>query len=481
MKERHVRRPRFATAVLLSLIILLALGLRFACYTGPIGSDDHDYYLAAHEMYQGIYHPSNNYWKNRFGMILPIFAFYEAFGTNEFAAAGWPMLCSAGAVMVCYFLGKSLLDARTGLLAALLLAFYPLDIHYSGLILPDIPLSFLMAASVLAFITGCQSEKYGPVLFFVSGLLLAVAYSCRSMAVILLPFLLLYAAVFEKKMKPSYLLFVLGFLAVTAAEGLYYAANGLSPLHNIRLNARAAIAVNTAGECSTSLAYYPIVIFRNVNVFGAYFFLFVSAMVVAGIKRERGPLILLAWAGSILLILQFGVVGIHPLIPIVKVRKFLNFATVPLILLGAWTLMKLRGRYRWTVVAFLAASSLYFLRPYVYSANGTPEASGSNIRNVVAYLETMPPKPIYADLRTQAMMMITSRFELTSDRFRNLYEIGSPEELKDCYVVINRFYAHFDRTNPYAKVPYFVANYPAGIPPRWRAKDFVQSAVLDVP
>jgi len=97
---------RFQNAILLSLIILLALGVRLYHYTGPIGSDDTWYYLGAYEMYDGTYEPGDNYWKTRYGMLLPIAASYMVFGANEFAAALWPMLCSLGAVAVCYFLGK---------------------------------------------------------------------------------------------------------------------------------------------------------------------------------------------------------------------------------------------------------------------------------------------------------------------------------------------------------------------------------------
>ncbi|MBI5115434.1 glycosyltransferase family 39 protein [Candidatus Poribacteria bacterium] len=476
-----MKYPRFANAVAFPLVILIALAMRLLFYTGPIGSDDHDYYLGAYEVYKGTYHPSDNYWKNRFGMLLPIAASYELFGTNEFAAAVWPMACSLAAVVVCYALGKFLVDKRTGLLGALLLAFYPLDIHYSGMILPDIPLSFLMAASALAFLRACQSEKYGPILFFVSGLMLAIAYSCRSMAIIIGPFLLMYVAFFRKKMSLSYLLFAAGFLTIIFSEGIYYYLNGLSPLHNLRLNANAAIAVNSSGECSTSQSYYPQAVFQNLTVFGPYFFLFLPAMAFSLIKRERGALILLTWAGTILLILQFGFVSISPLIPLLKVRKFLIFTNVPLALLAAWALMKLSGRLRLSIVVAIIGVSIYLILPYNYWANGTPETSGANVRKVVAYLKQLPPKPVYADLRTAAMLMLVSGFEMKLDQFRDLYEVTSPQELKNCYVVINKFYARFDTANPYARVPYFVANYPMGVPAYWRAKDFELSAVLNVP
>jgi len=472
---------RFANAIFLFLIIILALGVRLRHYTGPVGSDDTWYYLGAYEIYEGTYHPADNYWRTRYGMLLPILASYKLFGTNEFSAALWPMLCSLGAVAVCYFLGKLAFDARTGLLAALLLAFYPLDVHYSGLILPDIPLSFLMGASVLAFLHAGRSEKYAPALLYLSGVMMAVAYSCRSMAVILLPFFLLYVVFFEKKFKISYFLFGAGFLTIIVAESLYFVSEGLSPLHNFTLNAKAAIAVNSSGECSTSQSYYPAAIFKNLTIFGSYFFLFLPAMVFSIIKRERGALIFLAWAGVILVVLQFGFVSAFPPIPIVKVRKFLNFATVPLILLGAFALMHLRARYRGLIVAALAVTSLFLMRGHTYSANRTPGAWGGNMREVGAYLKKMPRKTVYADGRTSGMLRLVSNFELESDRFRDLYDVSSPDEIENSYVVINKFYAQFDLSNPYASVPRFAATYPAGIPPSWKKKDFWQSAVLDVP
>jgi 4-amino-4-deoxy-L-arabinose transferase-like glycosyltransferase len=471
----------FWEILLLVFILLLALGLRIAHYTGPIGSDDQDYYLAAYDIYQGHYQPSDNYWKNRFGMVLPIAASYELFGTNEYAADAWPMLASVGAIFICFLLGKKLLDVQTGLLGALLLAFYPLDIHYSGLILPDIPLSFLMAGSVFAFISATGSAKYSAGLYFLSGLLLGVAYSCRSMAVILLPVFVLYIILFDRKPRPGYLLFAAGLILIPLLEGWYYYQSGLTPLHNILLNKEAALQVNAAGECSTSQLYYPNAITKNLSVFGPYFYLFVPALILALVKRKRGALILALWAGILLIILQFGVVSIHPLIQIVKVRKFLNFVTVPLVLLGAWALVQLRLQIRTAVIILLFGASLFLLRPYRYAANSTPEASGSYIRYAAKYLEEVPPKPIYADLRTQAMLMISSQFKLQPERFRNLYEVRSPYELRDCYVVINGFYAKFDAAAPWADVPQFVAHYPESIPRNWKAKDFFFSAVYTVP
>ena len=472
---------RYGNAILLCLIILLALYVRLRHYTGPIGSDDTWYYLAAHEIYEGVYEPADNYWRTRYGMLLPIAASYWIFGTNEFAAAVWPMVCSLGAVALCYFLGKTALTAKTGLLAAVLLAFYPLDIHYSGLILPDIPLSFLMAASVLAFLHGSRSERRAPVFYLVSGLLMAAAYSCRSMAVILLPFMALHVIFFEKKLKPSHLFFVVGFLALISVESLYFTLKGLGPLHNFKINASAAIAVNASGECSVSQAYYPTVIFQNLTVFGPYFFLFLPALVFSAIKRERGALIFLAWAGVILIVLQFGYVSLLPPLPIVKVRKFLNFATVPLVLLAAHALMQLRVRYRWAVVVSVAALSLYLIRGHTYLSNRTPETSGGNIRYVAEYFRKAPLKTIYAEKRTRGMLRLVSGFELEADRFMPLYDVKYPGELDNCYVVINKFYAQFDQTNPYATVPAFVAAYPDSIPPLWEPVDFWQSAVLVVP
>ena len=74
-----------------------------------------------------------------------------------------------------------------------------------------------------------------------------------------------------------------------------------------------------------------------------------------------------------------------------------------------------------------------------------------------------------------------SGFELEADRFMYLYDVKHPDELENCYVVINKFYAQFDRTNPYATVPAFVAAYPDSIPPSWEPVDFWHSAVLVVP
>ena len=489
-----MKLTRHQNAILLGLIILLALALRLWHYTGPIGSDDTSYFLGAYEIVDGTYEPGTNYWKLRYGMTLPIAASFKAFGTNEFAAAFWPMLCSLGAVAACYFLGKLVIDAATGLLAATLLAFYPLDIHYSGLILPDIPLSFLMAASVLAFLHAGKSEKRAPWLYLLSGALMAAAYSCRSMAVILLPFFAVHIVFFERKFKPVHFMMAAGFLAVMSLESVYFTLKGLGPLYNFHLNAAAALAVNASGECSTSQAYYPTVMFskENMPVFGPYFFLFLPSMVYAAVKRERGGLTFLAWAGLLLLILQFGFVSFSPPIPMVKVRKFLNFASVPLVLTAAYALMSVKGRFRWgpiavsAVVVTLACVSMYFIKGSTYAQNRTPEAPGGFMRQAVAYLEDAPLKPIYADRRTIGMLRLLSGFELEPDRFVDIYTVGSADELENCYLVVNWFYVRFDRARlirekSSERIPAFLTSDPPRIPPDWKAKHFPGSTVFEAP
>jgi hypothetical protein len=274
-----------------------------------------------------------------------------------------------------------------------------------------------------------------------------------------------------------------GFLAVMSLESVYFTLKGLGPLYNFHLNADAAIAVNSSGECSTSQAYYPGVILSrgNMAVFGPYFLLFIPSMVYAAIKRERGGLTFIAWAGVLLLILQFGFVSFSPPIRMVKVRKFLNFATVPLVMTAAYALMSLRARYRIAVVIVVAALSLYLIRAHTYSHRSTPETWGGYMRGAGTYLEQLPPKTIYADGRTSGMLRLATDYRLEADRFVDLYKIDSADELENCYVVINKFYASFDQRNPFADVPDFLKANPPKIPPHWKGKDFLLSAVYDVP
>ena len=79
------------------------------------------------------------------------------------------------------------------------------------------------------------------------------------------------------------------------------------------------------------------------------------------------------------------------------------------------------------------------------------------------------------------MHRISTDFELEADLFVDLYGISSTDELGNCYVVVNRFYAVFDQKNPYANVPDFITANPPQIPPDWKSRNFIQSVVFDVP
>ena len=138
----------------LIIILVIAITLRIVFYTGVNFNDDLVYLNFAHDITTGKFHPHPYIFATRLLMQYPIAFFFLLFGVSEFSATLYLILASLGTIIFTYLIGKELFNNLTGLLAALLLAFLPLDIIYSTTITPDVPTAFYLAASVYLFIMG---------------------------------------------------------------------------------------------------------------------------------------------------------------------------------------------------------------------------------------------------------------------------------------------------------------------------------------
>jgi mannosyltransferase len=103
-------------------------------------------------------------------------AWTDIFGRSESAHRSLPMLLSAFAVPLLAVLGRVVLDARTGMLAALLLAVSPISIELANEARVYALVQFLAIASTLLFLSWLRSHK--PASLILYGLLVAaICYS----------------------------------------------------------------------------------------------------------------------------------------------------------------------------------------------------------------------------------------------------------------------------------------------------------------
>ncbi len=223
--EMQGAKPGIHGMVYLKLvgIVLVALGVRLWLLTGFYGSDDLVYGGAVFSILQGDWNPRGYIGSLRYGMNVPIAASVWLFGGSEYAYALYPLACSLINIVLVWRLGKILFDESTGLIAAVLMAFCPLDIIWSGRIQADAPLMMWMSASALAFLEGCrrQDPLNRSLLCLLSGLFLGLGYTTKNVAIFLGP-LFLFCLILRRAKWKDCVTAGCGFLIVAGMESLFF-------------------------------------------------------------------------------------------------------------------------------------------------------------------------------------------------------------------------------------------------------------------
>ena len=98
----------------------------------------------------------------RIGTWYPAALGYALFGINNVGLVIYPLVMSVLAIVVMAKLGTRLFDRRTGLFAALLLAFYPLDVELSTRLLPDALLAAWSLVAIYFLLTADLLQEEGP-------------------------------------------------------------------------------------------------------------------------------------------------------------------------------------------------------------------------------------------------------------------------------------------------------------------------------
>jgi hypothetical protein len=180
----------FAPRALAAILALAAL-LRIVFFIGLVGGDPQDdgiYYGNALFLYNDgpkyldLYKnlptdkPANPIaaFHLRPMVTYPTAAAFVLFGPGEISAAVWPLLISLVGVFVVYRLGTRLHDTFVGLVAALLCAFYPLEVINGTRILSDVQVGVFSAIALLLLLEA--RNRNSSALYVISGAAAAGAY-----------------------------------------------------------------------------------------------------------------------------------------------------------------------------------------------------------------------------------------------------------------------------------------------------------------
>lgn len=320
---------------LLPLVLLLALALRLCFAAGISGNDDLSVANSAVGILDHGFAVPGGHYAARFGLTWPLAALFAVAGVGVPQLVFWPLLVSLLGVWLAWWLGSRLFDPTTGLLAALALAFYPMDVEYAGLFFPDLIKGVALAAAVACAIEPHARRGLGSAI--AAGALWAYAYYVKIDAAVLLFVLLLAWALGYLRFGRLVLVGLVAFLLVGVELAAYAALTG-DPFYHAALERRAANEVLAAGMDYRALFTYPKAMFVTVYETGAHFYVLLLGVLLALLLRRRPALFLAGWVAIALAWLMFGVdpfgatIRLKPQIS----RYLLDFA-VPMAVLIGWT------------------------------------------------------------------------------------------------------------------------------------------------
>ncbi len=390
-RDRDERRRRL---VLLALVIIMgyALVYQLVFVEGPsYFGDDTVYTYYANLALHGTFSENMDIFSVRLLNIYPIALFYALFGIGKLSSAGWAIVSFLGSIAIAFLLGRELYDEYAGLLAALLLSFFPLLVALSGTPSPNIPEMFLAGLAVLAAVYGVRRNSRG--WYFASGasLVAAVLATPESGYIVPVVFAYLLAELLRKKIRVdrTSLFFVAGILIAGASVLLVNYVSCGNPLQTLTVtsavystagtpaegiiintnpyfyfgvmfpyNAIGSLASMLAGHNLGPTAIWNYVFQANYNFAGFFFYAFALCAAYLLLARERRAYVPLLWFAIGFLFLEFGPIYVS-LVPFKyllthRLERYLTLIAIPLALTVSFAVMSLRERLRKAKHGYLA-------------------------------------------------------------------------------------------------------------------------------
>ena len=435
--REKINRMLGNTKLLLFLIVIFGLVLRIIFFSGMGISDDLAYSKAAHDINEGkgIDPDSTLTLSTRLGLVYATALSYRLFGINDFSSVIFVLITSIGSIILIFYFGKLLFNKNTGLMAAFLLSFFPLDIAYSTKLGSDLPSAFFMALGVYIFLYSETKSKLKHGLgYFLSGIFIGIGYLIRESALLIALFFII-CIIYKRRIKKEYFLVPLGVLTIFAIESLIFLNLTGDPFFRMHASQaylkEAVIAHNYFGrlDLPTGLFHYPYMILTSdISIF--YIFIFIAALYFLA-YRKKEAYILLFWFIPLLLYLSFGSESLTQYIPFRAVDRYLSVITIPGILLLALFLAEKKASIKKiimpTSLTVLIITSIAFV--YIREDRNLLD----NIRALHPYLKTLD-KPIYIDDRSIKELNYVSAYNNKVDMREYPNEL---KDVKDSYIVIN--------------------------------------------
>ncbi len=471
-EARRWRTIRFTgSAAGLTLICSLALLIRLVFSVGLGFADDLTYAsIAKHILHSGHPNPISVFDARLFFVYAQSF-FACLFGLNEHSLILFPLLCSLAEIVLIYKLGELLFHQKAGLIAAGMLACYPLNIIYSTRIMPDIPLAFFLGLSIYFFMRGHRAEKNE--YFICAGICLGLAWLIKAVAAVQLVPLAGFCAgwsIMKKRVNRGHALFFASFFLVLLLEGCYYLPISGDFLTRFDIISQTYTKTAYQGDRLIDIiTYYPALVFLRHHshftyLFGLFFYAagaaaickiglcfryghhitsFFSRDAFAGFRNKKAAAVtvLLSWCIFWIVYLQVGSMSITEYRIIEKHERFLSIITIPLfLLLSSWL-----SRYKTSVQRYAKSVMLVMLifSSFYFTAISWKFHSSEihQIRTIKEHLDDRSFLRAYADAGTIYKLEFLYGFKRNED-LHELNHLDSVDAIPDSshVIIYGRFF-----------------------------------------
>ena len=412
--------------VIISVILLLALGLRLFFYVGMGPRDDIAYIDLARDIQTNNFHLPQPYSSEvfpvRMMIYLPVFFSWKLFGMSEFTSCLYFIFCSLLLIVTGYFTARILYGPVEGIIIALILCLIPLDVVFSSQIMPDMPQAALGSGAVLFFLIGRERQR--SLYFILSGIAVAFSLMSKEFALIYYIILLFFVvhSVVIRDLKPNKALSAFSLIIGSSFIVLFlfwlpYLAGNIpwAPVEVILNNAMAEKNANPDNWYYFKLMfnlYHPP---WSTRYFGIFYYLLALSLVALTIKDFRRSGHVLFWFLSYLFFIQWLGPWLSGRAGCERAERFLIPLSLPagLIIARSLGLIWRVNHFAKTTTVIIVAILLYSLfKTTVVFAYPSESIHLWDLKRVACLLPRLTPYLLYTDRGSAQKLNFLTSYEL---------------------------------------------------------------------
>ena len=426
---RKKSKNRVLVYSLLLLIITYAVAFSIAFAIGPSHmGDDIAYSFLAHYAAIGTFQENaGNILAVRPLQVFPIGFFYAVFGAGTLTSTAWNIISLSLSILLVFLIGRELYNNYVGLLAALLLAFFPMAAVYSLTMSDNIPMMFFVNLAVFCLIKAIR-KRSSKLWYFIAGAAIALPPFTIPEGFILWIIVGLYLLIeiIRRKLAVNMttIAYLYGFAVMMGLMLLLNYVNSGDPL--ITFTANIAYYGQTSRPdliplpINTALAFYPNIMFPyhilgnllnpvdiansysgNTDLSGFYFYALIISAAYLLFLRDKRLYLPLFWVAVGVLYLEFGPqhINLSPFTYVLSHRldRYLTLVAAPLAIIIAAALEEAikKSKKKWKLVKiWLSSASIVFLVltsiPIILLVQGTAYATQYTELQAAGYLNSLP-------------------------------------------------------------------------------------------